>query len=840
MKVEILIILAVICFACTSQEADQEEVSLTYSISGVVTKSDGGAAAGASVALTKKEDGSLAGQSPVNADGAYIITGVVAGSYNLSASLSGYETGEIQNVSVGSSDVTDKNIVLQKIMEQTYSVSGKVTLPDGKAAAGATVQVRKASDGTNVGQAVKTDETGNYLITGIPKGEYTVIVSLEGYETQVSDVLQITGDGKVPDIALQAVTVNTDAVTIQFAGNQAVIYNPYASKGIEITTDGAHITVSSSMSSITEYVVSGATTNGSLKIQSPADFHLTLNGADITSASTLPPIQITKNEGVATIELKGTNYLKDASSNAENATLISKKGALTFEGFGSLTVSGAAKHAIASETATTVQSGDIIITSAVTDGIHSNGFTNVGGTLRINASSDGIDAGEGTVTFQGGKTEITATQDDTKGVKTDGVIVINKGILSVSVSGVQSKGISGKQEVNINGGEITVTCSGAAYLEPVGSGYDPSYCTAVKSDGNITVTNGNILIVSEKTSDGGKGISADGDILISGGTINIQTAGDGKTYKTSTGANDSYTAACIKGDKTVSITGGNIVCSSSGSGGKGVSAVDDMVLGLPDGNNADLTLTVSTTGARFSVSGSTGGGGWGPGGGGIGGAGGDYANPKAIRSQKNLIVHSGTIVVNSTNDGGEGFESEALMTINGGNINIHTYDDCLNGGTGIVINGGNIYCEATGNDAIDSNSNMTVNGGLIIANSLVGEGEAFDSERTFTINGGILVGANTGQVMTRSITGTQKSVRVSTSTGSAIGIKNSKGEYLLLYNIPSGSRAGTSVSLTFSDPRLVSGAYTFQSGGSITGGVTVNGYNTGGSYSGGASKDFSL
>jgi hypothetical protein len=55
-----------------------------------------------------------------------------------------------------------------------------------------------------------------------------------------------------------------------------------------------------------------------------------------------------------------------------------------------------------------------------------------------------------------------------------------------------------------------------------------------------------------------------------------------------------------------------------------------------------------------------------------------------------------------------------------------------------------------------------------------------------------------------------------------------------------GATTGTTVTVTFSDPRLVAGAYTLLSGGSISGGATVNGYNTGGAYSGGASKSFTL
>jgi hypothetical protein len=209
-----------------------------------------------------------------------------------------------------------------------------------------------------------------------------------------------------------------------------------------------------------------------------------------------------------------------------------------------------------------------------------------------------------------------------------------------------------------------------------------------------------------------------------------------------------------------------------------------------------------------------------------------------------MTINSGTIVVSCTQktEGGEGLESKSLLTVNGGNINIQTYDDCINAGTGIVINGGNIFCAASGQDAIDSNSMLTVNGGLTIANGVRGDGEAFDAERGFQVNGGIIVGTHGGSMAMTNPSGQQRSVRIQAAAGGAIGIKNAADEMLLLFNIPviAGATAGSAVSVIFSDPRLVSGSYSLLSGGSISGGTTVNGYNTGGTYSGGTSKGFNL
>jgi hypothetical protein len=834
-------------FACHSDNDKVEESIRTYSIGGTVTQSDGGAAAGASMMLVKESDGSDAGQSPANAAGEYVITGVEAGTYKLAATLAGYETGTV-NITIVDADATKKDITLQKIAVPTYRIGGTVTKPDGSAAAGASVQIRRATDNTNAGQATTTDAAGAYSVGDIPAGAYHVIITLDGYEAGVfSDITVTDNNLTLQNLTLQTVTISAAAVRINYSGNEATVGNLPSDGSVTATQNGADVTLSSTASEIVEYAVSGSTSSGSLNIQSPADIRLTLNGAVIASSSALPAIRITKNEGVAVIELKGTSILSDGANNGENATLITKKGAFVFEGYGRLNISGAAKHAIAAETAITVRGGEITVASASSDGIHAEGFEISGGSLNITANGDCIDAGGGTALINGGNIQINSAADDTKGIKADAGITVGGGSIAASVSGAQSKGLSSKAGIVVSGGNLSLVTSGATTLESLGSGYDPSYCTAIKSDGDITVSGGSIQIESRKTSDGGKGISADGDIVIRGGTINISTAGDGKTYTSETGLPDSYTAACIKSNQNISLLGGSITCNSAGTGGKGISADGTVTVGYPDANNADLVLTVGTSGERFLVSGSSGGGGGTggrPGGGGFGDNGTDYANPKAVKCEGNMTINSGTIRISCTqkNEGGEGIESKSLLTVNGGNIDIRTYDDCINAGTGIVINGGNIFCAASGQDAIDSNSARTVNGGLTIANGVRGDGEAFDSERNFQVNGGVIVGTHGGNMAMTTPAGQQRSVRIQAAAGSAIGIRNAAGEYLLLFNVPviAGATAGTTVTVTFSDPRLTGGSYSLLTGGSITGGTTVNGYNAGGSYTGGTSKSFTI
>ena len=67
--------------------------------------------------------------------------------------------------------------------------------------------------------------------------------------------------------------------------------------------------------------------------------------------------------------------------------------------------------------------------------------------------------------------------------------------------------------------EVITNTTGTVVLEASGSGYDPSYPTAIKSDADITLGGSNITISG--TGAGSKGISSDANIYITGGTVQI-------------------------------------------------------------------------------------------------------------------------------------------------------------------------------------------------------------------------------------------------------------------------------------------------------------------------------
>ncbi|MDR1738494.1 MAG: carbohydrate-binding domain-containing protein [Candidatus Symbiothrix sp.] len=606
-----------------------------------------------------------------------------------------------------------------------------------------------------------------------------------------------------------------EAVYITYNDDNVTVVNPYENQGVTVTAFQTNVVVAATtdLDNIL-YVVSGSSTNGSLYLASAKDLRLQLNGISLTNPAG-PAIQI-YGDANATVELVANtvNALSDGANNTKNSC-FKFGGALHLTGQGTLNVTSVVRHAIAADKAVTIDNGNLNLTISAATTLEPSGSGNETNHAAGLKSKDNI-------TISGGELTITATSTATGG-----------------------RGISADKDINITGGTINISTAGNGGTYTGTTGVTDSYSSAcIKSDGMLSITGG--VITCQSSGSGSKGLSADGNISITGGTINVKTTGAGAKYLVSGSTYDSYSSCCIKSNANISLLGGNITCSSSGSGGKAIKADGTMTIGVAGASNDNLYITASTSGARFQVSASSSGGGGGPGGGfggGMGGSSTDYCNPDIIKSEGNMVINSGIIRANGTQtaEGGEGMETKAALTINGGDIQVTTYDDCINGGTSLTVNGGTIFVAARGQDAMDSNGSLTFNGGLVISNGVKGDGEAFDGQTgKYPINGGVLLGT-CGSLMEYP-SGPQKAVIFTAGAGKSICVKKGD-EVILMFTVPviSGATSTTTgLKVVFSDPRLVAGTYTLQYNGAITGGTDFNGYKTGGTYSGGSTKTFTV
>ena len=424
----------------------------------------------------------------------------------------------------------------------------------------------------------------------------------------------------------------------------------------------------------------------------------------------------------------------------------------------------------------------------------------------------------------------SATEDSyaAAGIKCDAGFYLSGGNHTITMSGSESKGIKIEGTAIVDGGNLVINTSGVAKVVA----YDPSYCTAIKCDGALTINGGEIDITA--TGQGGMGISADGVLTMNGGNVNVTLSGAGASYTATTGT-DYYSTKCLKGDVAVNLLGGTLNCLAKGNGSKAIVASGDLTIGVVGADNNLLNITAVTQGTSLGST-SGGGGGWG---GGLNS--GFNAAPRAIKGAANVYMNSGTIYAETKNDGGEGLESKSTLTINGGIIECNTYDDGINASSALVINGGYIYCHASNNDGIDSNGTITVNGGVALSSGASAPEEGFDCDQNkFVINGGVMVG--TGGATSNPTSASQPYSSVSSVTvtsGKYISVKNSSGEVLLSYKCPNTVNSAT---VLLSSPEFTKTAHTLMYGVTSVSGATETlfggVYSVGGSISGGSSKSF--
>lgn len=602
----------------------------------------------------------------------------------------------------------------------------------------------------------------------------------------------------VDSVTVDSQTLADDNVLVKYNGGSADVFVAgNIANHITAQVTGARVAVMQDADVASEYTytLQGNSTSGCFYHAGAYKMTLVLNGVNLTNPDSAA-INIQNSKRIAVQLADGTsNTLADGTANTKKAAFL-VKGHAEFSKGGSLTITGNKKHALACNEYMEVKKtlGNITITSAVADAINVVQYfqMNGGNVNIISCGDDGIqvdaeDTSDGTldghVLIQGGTLTINASADATKCIKAEGNVDITGGTLTLKHTGIaswdssESKikepiGISSDRNITINGdaavlnikmtgngtrgmkcdstltataGTIDINCSG----EPWAYGTTDTTnvkcakadyafilngatvkCTTskdeaegihsegtvlisdgtltlntfdhgIKCDGNMDITGGtiNFTIPGEAS----KAIKPDGNLHITGGTITGTVSGGGEKYND----NSASGAACIKGKGNAVIDGGTLNLKATGAGGKGMNF--NGTLTINDGN-----ITVSTTGAKYGSS-SSGGGGWNPWGPGSGDTNSDgTSSPKGIRAEGNLTINGGTITVSATGgEGAEGIESKAIMYIKGGYIDVTSYDDALNSTSHMYFTGGYTYAVATGNDAIDSNGNMYLSGGYV-------------------------------------------------------------------------------------------------------------------------------
>ena len=471
-----------------------------------------------------------------------------------------------------------------------------------------------------------------------------------------------------------------NSVTVTYNGNTATVtVDDNVAQYLTVTQSGAHVSIAQSSSVAQEitYTLTGTSSNGEFYMSGSYKATIELNGLTLTNSNPVysgAAVHIQNGKRINVKVITGTtNTLTDAASGSQKGCLY-VKGHAEFKQQGTLNVVGNKSHAIKAGEYISVKNATINVTSAVDDGISCNQyFLMESGTINISGTGDdGIQCDLDGETSTG----MTVNHED----EDSGNFYVSGGTITINSDAIAAKGIK---------------CQGDAYI----SG------TAVI---NVTTTGNGEWDATDQETNAACGLSADGDINISGGTLTLTATGSG--------------GKGMKCDNVLNISGGNITVSTSGG------------LYYNNGNGTEnLNYTANTDWVDNKY----------------------YSAAKGIKAgykdessstticYGGINISSGTTHVTTTGNNAEGIESKNYLNVTGGETTIDAYDDGINSAQDLYIGGGYLYSRSSNNDGIDANGNVIIEDGLIYAIGAAAPEVAIDANseenKKFHFNGGILI-----------------------------------------------------------------------------------------------------
>lgn len=356
-----------------------------------------------------------------------------------------------------------------------------------------------------------------------------------------------------------------------------------------------------------------------------------------------------------------------------------------------------------------IEADKVFITTAANS---ENTLTNGGEYVAIDENNiDAVIFSKSDLTLNGAGT-LTILAEAGHGVVSKDDLVLTSGTYVIDSA---NQGLSGKDSVRIASGTYTIT-----------SGKDGIHAENTEDSdlGFLYILGGNFTITAQ-----GDGLSASAYVLIEGGTYAI-TTGEGsasvplttdtlnaapmRDYQTQTTTQEDTTSQKgIKADGTITITSGTFA----------IDTVDDSI-------HAGGDFLISD--GEFELD----------------------SGDDAIHSDTAVTIENGDFTIAYCYEGIEGLS----VTIDDGNFDITSADDGINaaggtdssgfGGVGpgaeqfssssdsfIIINGGTIQVVSTG-DCVDSNGDLTINGGTLNLTCNGNGNTAIDCDGTYGNNGG--------------------------------------------------------------------------------------------------------
>lgn len=451
-----------------------------------------------------------------------------------------------------------------------------------------------------------------------------------------------------------------------------------------VTVDGNVITITSGGT----YIISGTLTEGQLVVDADDEkVQLVLDNADITCATSAAiyvksagKTFITLAEGSENI-LMNTAEFEAIDDNNIDAVIFSKDD-LALNGSGTLTINSENGHGIVSKDDLKITGGTYNITAASHALSGKDSVRIAAGTFNLVSGKDGIhsenadDSSKGYVYIAGGKFTIDSTGD---GIDASNIVQIDDGTFDITAGGGVENSTK-THEDNMMGGP------GGGKGPQMGEAPDGNAPSEKPSGEAPQGDPGN----NSSENSGSDNSSSDRKTPPEKPDSNTNQAAGTEQSESDTSDSDSASTKGIKADGRLYINGGTFTINSADDSVHSNSAVTI--------NDGTYTLTTGDDG---------------------------------VHSGEAVEINGGTITISESYEGLEGL----TVTINDGDIDITSSDDGINaaGGTEemgfgrmgndstentstdkmwMEINGGYIHVLA-GGDGIDSNGDITVNGGEV-------------------------------------------------------------------------------------------------------------------------------
>ena len=480
-------------------------------------------------------------------------------------------------------------------------------------------------------------------------------------------------------MSLMAQNLSNNTVSVTFYDTTATVaIADNISQYITTTINGAHVSIvqSSEVSEEITYRLSGTSNDGEFYMSGSYKATIELNGLNLTNLNPVnsgAAIHIENSKRTKVKISEGTtNSLVDAASGSQKGCFYIKGHSEFFQS-GTLNVIGNKKHAIKVGEYLSLKNATINVTSALGDGISCNQyFLMESGVVNISGTTD-----DGLQCDLDGDSSTGIIEDHED--EDSGNIYISGGNITINCPGIAAKGIKSEGDIYLSDEcVINVTTTGNGRWDE--EDLETSAACGLSADGNITISGGNITLVA--TGSGGKGLKCNGILTVSGGNLSAETSG-ALYYNNGTTENLNYT--------------GNT-------------------------DNVDNAYYSSPKAIRVGVK---------------------TENGNSYTYSGGIVISGGVIKARTSGTNAEGIESKNTLEISGGEIYVDAYDDGINSGQDMIITNGYVYSRSANNDAIDANGDVYINGGLVYAIGSRAPEVAIDANseegKRLFLNGGVVI-----------------------------------------------------------------------------------------------------